>query len=202
MNGSFEEYLLSVPDYQTWYAVRPFQSIIGDWQIVDSPYAEDSGQSSVDLVWDDYWPAHSGRISVDLSGFDAGGIAQPLVGLVPGHRYRITFWVSRNFYTSYSAVSGLVSVGDKGQQLVTYSAPNSFSNMMWEMRSYQFTADSELDFLLFESAMISTGGLVVDDFSIVDLELPENSTSWLVGAGLISLALVGKRQHPRRSWPK
>jgi hypothetical protein len=199
LNGDFENYLLGDPNVVTWYAVYPGQPNIGDWTVESSSYADDPAESSVDIVLPAYWTAQSGNVSIDLSGFDAGGLSQNITGLEIGHKYKVSFWVARNIFTAYTAVEADVSVGSNPILTVSTGGGDETSGLLWSLRSYYFTATSTSELLRFTSRNVSTGGIVLDN--IIVEEIPEAGTWMLIGSGLVLIAWACRRQSARAQIP-
>ncbi|MCX6925360.1 MAG: choice-of-anchor C family protein [Verrucomicrobia bacterium] len=120
-----------------------------------------------------YWQTHSGYRCVDLSGdfSQAGGIQQAF-DTVPGHLYRVSFYLAGNPETQPTTKHlEIVATGNSSQNFEFDTTGRSPSNMGWTNQVYQFVASSSTTALSFLSHDASGGGSFVDDVTVNDLSI-------------------------------
>ena len=130
----------------------------------------------IDLVGSFFEASPLGGPSIDLHGGTNGGIYQTLNTEV-GQQYQIVFALSGHFTGDVRNVR--VSAGGESQDFAIAEPVGwSTSNMLWEHRSFTFTADSattDLDFLSLDPS--SNAGAVIADVQVI--EVPQSITTIL-----------------------
>ncbi|HVM58942.1 MAG TPA: choice-of-anchor C family protein [Candidatus Paceibacterota bacterium] len=141
-------------------------SDIADWTV-------DSG--SVDYVGS-YWLASDGANSIDLNGTTTGSVSQTFATSV-GTTYDVTFDLSGNpdsrpvgdpFYSpSVKDVQVSATGGSPADYTFDTSAMgNSLGNMMWQAKTYSFTATAANTTLTFASQIPGAFGPAIDNVSV------------------------------------
>lgn len=161
------------------------------------------GSGDIDYMDTDFWQAAAGQHSLDMSGTQAGTIAQTF-DTVAGASYTVTFSLAGNPDGGAPATKTL-RVAATGGPATDYSVTpsgNSTSNMGWANQTYSFTASGSSTTLSFTSLAASNSGPALDDVRVVAgvtgtpaLSAPTLST-WAM-LGLVAL-LVGIALRKRR----
>ena len=148
-----------------------------------------------------YWQAASGAYSIDLDGFEPGGVSQTF-DTVAGLPYIVNFELSGNpdmFTSGIDPVKHLLVSGPGGAtQTYTYNVTahgNTHANMMFVPEVFSFTAIGPTSTLRFQSANAadSADGPVID---AVRVFIPEPGAWLLSGAGLAALIAFRLRMSP------
>ncbi len=139
-----------------------------------------------------YWTAFEGSRSIDLAGDGEGRISQT-ISTVAGTPYRVSF-----------AMAGNPDGGDPIKQLVAWigsgegkvfsfnTAGKNKTDMEWVTKWFDFTASSEETTISFQSLMFdSPYGAALDNISVTAIPIP--AAAWLLGTGLIGLAIIRRR---------
>ncbi len=107
---------------------------------------------SVDHVDDGYWVAAEGTSSLDLNGYEAGGIAQTFA-VTPGASYSVTFDLARNpgCGEASSPKTLLVKASGQGNTFTFDTGSTSHATMQWTNHTWRFTATSASTVLEFHS---------------------------------------------------
>jgi choice-of-anchor C domain-containing protein len=194
VNGSFEiaKAGISLPPINT------FRTSIGDsirgWVVE---------WGNVDWVGAGYWNSSQGNYSVDMDGTTPGKISQSF-DTVPGGKYTVSFDLSGNPWGG--AVQPLqVSILDSGNaslfsgqynndnpySTISVSVPG-FTGMIWNSKSFEFTATSDLTKIAFQSLTPGYYGPAIDNINVEVVPIP--SGLLLLGSGLAAL-IAYKRKH-------
>lgn len=153
---------------------------------------------SIDYIHTGYWQAADGNHSLDLSGGDAGGIAQTF-DTVPGRTYRVSFQLAGNPSAGTKTVRVLATGGVTEDYTFDASASSRPNNMRWESHTYTFTATSAATTLSFTSLTAGAQGPALDDVSVTDItptptQVPTLSQWALFGlAGLLGMTALRRR---------
>lgn len=193
VNGSFETGTVNPGGGFATVAAGPSLTNIAGWTV---------GGHSVDLIGG-FWQAQDGLRSIDLAGSGIGSLSQALATVV-GQAYRVDFWVSRNPDGGITPRTGFVDVGG-ASTLITYSNGTSSrpNNMLWEARSYDFTATSSLTNLRFSADPATSAtffGLALDNVSITAVPEPASWALMIAGFGLVGSAMRRRRETVRVSF--
>ena len=158
---------------------------IGDW-IVRS--------GSVDLIGSRSEESPLGGASIDLDGNVARGEIYQALSTTEGTRYQVLFALSGNWSGGEDVKQLRVSVAGESRDFSITEPPGwSDSNMLWESRSFTFTADSASTELNFQSLSdaASSFGAVISDVRV--LEFPDAVTTILNNDSALSYdAATGK----------
>lgn len=136
-----------------------------------------------------YWQASEGSRSLDLSGGNAGGIQQTF-NTTDGETYRVTFDLAGNPGGNPTIKEMRVSGGGSSADFSFDITGNSFSNMGWVSKSWDFTATGTTTTLSFLNLVDTAFGPVLDNVSVIALSspsIPEPSSM----LGLLSLGVLG-----------
>ena len=156
----------------------------GDWTV---------RSGDVDLIGSSWEESPLGGRSVDLHGSTTGGIYQT-VSTEVGRQYQVVFALSGNFSGGHEAVQDFrVSAAGESQDFSITEPPNwSVSNMLWESRSFTFSATdttTDLDFLSLDAP--SSSGAVIADIQVI--EIPHSISAILESDSALSFdAATGK----------
>ncbi|MEM8913111.1 MAG: LamG-like jellyroll fold domain-containing protein, partial [Planctomycetota bacterium] len=138
---------LEAPD-PTNFATYSAGQTFGDWTV---------RHGDVDLIGTFFEESPLGGRSIDLNGGSASGIYQTLT-TEPGRQYQVVFSMSGNFNAGESTKDIRASAGGISQDFSVTQPPGwSTSNMLWQARSFTFTADSTTTDLDFQSLDIAGG---------------------------------------------
>jgi choice-of-anchor C domain-containing protein len=187
VNGGFESGTVNPGGGFATVAAGPSLTNITGWTV---------GGHSVDIIGG-YWQPQEGSRSIDLAGSGIGSLSQAIATIV-GQAYRVDFWVARNPDGGITPRTGFVDVGG-GSTAITYSNAGSSrpSNMLWEARSYDFTATNGTTNLRFSADPATSGsffGLALDNVSITAVPEPTSWALMIAGFGLVGSAM--RRRKP------
>jgi choice-of-anchor C domain-containing protein len=138
-----------------------------------------------------YWTASDGLRSLDLSGTQAGTIAQ-MIPTIAGTRYTVSFDISSNPDRS-SVKSMLVGFGSATPTAVTFTGPIQRA-LVWTPVALQFVATASTTSLSFKSTTPGAWGIALDNVEVTAGGVPEPATWALLIAGF---GLVGARLRRR-----
>ena len=148
-NGSFEDpggAGALVPDPGAGIST----TYITDWAVIGS---------DIDYIPPSTWTASDGVMSLDLHGFNPGGINQT-IATVPGETYKVTFDMAanpsgNNVKTLRVSQAGNVLLGGFSDALFTFdwqAVSATTTDMKWETKTWSFVANSTSTVLSFESS--------------------------------------------------
>jgi choice-of-anchor C domain-containing protein len=177
LNGSFEQGPASVGSFTTF---GTGSTAITGWTVTGG---------SVDVIGS-YWNHSDGRRSLDLSGNQAGTIAQ-MIPTIAGKRYTVSFDISSNPDRAF-AKSMLVGFGSATPVAVTFTGPIQ-RPLQWQSVSLRFVADAPTTRLSFRSTTNGAWGIALDNVSAV---IPEPATWTMLITGF---AFVGASLRSRRA---
>jgi choice-of-anchor C domain-containing protein len=159
-------------------------STFGPWNVTGN---------SIDLTGA-LWQAPNntpGTGTVDLDGNDPGGITQNLGTLAAG-KYQLTFDLSGNPQGAPTTKALDVSVGGVTQGFTyTLSAANSFSNMLYQTETLDFTLTKPTATTLSFTSLDSSPtfyGPVIGDVAIQAVPEPATYALMLIGMGVMGFA--------------
>lgn len=193
-NGSFENSSNAGGfSYLTLYAGNT--SITG-WTVID--YAGDNLPGSIDYI-QSYWQAADGRFSLDLNGFNAGGIQQTFA-TIPNQAYKVTFAMAGNPDAGPTLKTMIVDPFGLDLTFSFNTAGASHSQMHWQDYSFTFVASGALTTLQFVSQVVSGGttsypaafGPALDNVRVDPI--PEPSSLLLMGSGMIGAVIMIRRR--------
>lgn len=189
-NGSFENGAV-IPPAPNGFLLTPAGSPnITGWTV---------GGNSVDYIGS-FWQASAGVRSVDLAGTGPGTLSQMLTTVI-GQLYSVTFDISKN--PDAGQVPRLGTASAAGQSLaLSYSAPNTRANMMWQTVSFSFVALTQSTLLTFAADGPSSAngsglqafGLAIDNVSVVAAPEPATWALMILGFGIVGSALRRRRR--------
>jgi choice-of-anchor C domain-containing protein len=146
------------------------------------------------------WVAADGVRSLDLEGSAGtcivptncpGGIAQTF-STVAGQQYTVTFDLAGNLFNIPTIKTVQVSAAGQSQDFSFNVTGHSAGSMGWVLETWTFTAAGPTTTLEFDTAdNPATGfGPAIDNVSVdaVGSAVPEPSTLFLLGSGLVGLA--------------
>jgi choice-of-anchor C domain-containing protein len=138
-----------------------------------------------------YWNASDGIRSLDLSGNEAGTIAQ-MIPTVAGTRYTVSFDYSSNPDQGY-AKSMLVGFGSATPVSFTFSTPIQ-RPLVWLTGTATFVATGSSTQLSFQSSTPGPWGIALDNVA-VNGAVPE-PTTWamlIAGFGMVGVGMRRRR---------
>jgi len=157
---------------------------------------------SVDWI-NNYWQNSNGSNSLDLAGYYLQGmvLSNPFP-TTPNATYRVTFDMAGNPDQPYNKTLLAVYMNNPDSTLGLYpftfiQAGHTAGNMGWQTESFDFVAadtTAQLAFLDITVSPYGTGnawGAALDNVNVNPV--PEPSTFCLLGAGLASIGLFGRR---------
>ncbi len=134
-------------------------------------------QGDIDYVGDGRWEASEGTRSLDLNGFEAGGIKQTFT-TVAGASYLVSLDMAGNPEWDPPQKTMTVKASGQSTTFTFDTSGKSRSVMGWENHTWTFTAASESTTLEFESATSgSYGGPTLDNVSVQSSYLSRTVTS-------------------------
>jgi choice-of-anchor C domain-containing protein len=175
-NGGFETGPIPL-----FFGFTPLASGLPDWSIT----------GTIDYVGS-YWTPSEGNRSIDLAGNSAGRISQSF-STEAGVPYRVSFAMAGN-PDGGDPVKLLVSWVDNGTaQVFSFDTTgHSKQSMGWATKWFDFTASGSTTTLNFQSLMFgSPFGAALDNILVAAVPIP--ATAWLLGIGLVGLAIVRRR---------
>jgi choice-of-anchor C domain-containing protein len=172
INGSFEQGPASVGSFTTF---GTNSTAITGWTVTGG---------SVDVIGS-YWNHSDGSRSLDLSGNQAGTIAQ-MIPTIAGKRYTVSFDISSNPDRAFQK-SMLVGFGSATPVAVSFTGPVT-RPLQWQTVTLRFTANAPTTRLSFQSTTPAAWGIALDNVSAA---VPEPAT-WamlIAGFGFVGAAL-------------
>jgi choice-of-anchor C domain-containing protein len=193
-NGGFEDtHGIAVGEY---LALAPRSSVIDPWTVGGTDI------KAVDVVGS-LWEDAGGNNSLDLNGSQAGWVEQSL-NTIAKNMYSLTFDMSGNpgRHNEYTEVDKAVRVsvtganGESCTQDFVFTPDNSFSDMMWESKSWTFVAPDSLTTLRFESLCYNTNGCgpVIDNVDVTYSHAPVPGALLLGGLGTTLVGWIHGRR--------
>jgi choice-of-anchor C domain-containing protein len=163
-NGGFEHGTYSVSGgFQT---LGPAATNINNWVVGPS--------GDIQWIKGEYWNAHSGDKSIDLSGDVPGSIYQD-IETVANKWYFVTFWMAGNTDGGPAVKVAEVSVPGKSQQYqFDITGKSRPSNMGWVQKDFTFQATSSETRLKFIGISEGPFGVAIDDVTVTQIEYPGN----------------------------
>jgi choice-of-anchor C domain-containing protein len=151
---------------------------INDWTVTNG---------SVDYV-NAYWQNSNGSFSLDLSGSQAGSIAQTFV-TQPGNQYSVSFDLAGNVQDGPTVKTLRLSAGGSSQDFTFDVTGKTFANMGWLSKTFGFVASSNSTTLSFASLDNTTTGPALDNVVVTAVPwetdaLPVVGSTVLFGFGL------------------
>jgi choice-of-anchor C domain-containing protein len=181
VNGGFESGTVNPGGSFATVGAGPSLTNITGWMV---------GGNSVDVIGG-YWQPQEGSRSIDLAGSGIGSLSQGLATAI-GQTYRVDFWVARNSDGGITPRTGFVDVGGAGTLITYNNGSSSRPNMLWEQRSYNFTATGAFTNLRFSSDPATSDsffGLALDNVSITAVPEPASWALMIAGFGLVGSAM-------------
>ncbi len=155
-DGSFEAPLAPAGSFTTLGTGQT----IGPWTVT---------RGSVDLVGAGFWAAADGDQSVDLSGVQAGTVAQTFA-TKPGTRYLVSYALAGNPAGLPTVKTGLVRVnGNDVQDFSFDTTGKTMTDMGYATQTFEFVAGFPQTTLSFLSTTPSAYGPVLDAVSVTPL---------------------------------
>jgi choice-of-anchor C domain-containing protein len=174
-NGSFES---GANPGSTFSTLAAGSTAIDYWTITSG---------SIDYI-SGYWQAADGSRSLDMSGNGAGSISQDFT-IVKDQMYKVTFYMSGNpdggdiTKTLSVSATGVKGIGSQSFDYVTGS--NSLTDMMWQEKTWYFTAAiSGLTTLTFSSQEFNAWGPALDDVTVSLVPVPATILLGFLGLGI------------------
>ena len=164
-NGSFESGDVSLHPFPSVLTLGIGSNVINNWDIV-------SGQ--VDYLPNTYWQVSDGLRNVDLNGNVPGSLSQT-IGTIPGKRYQVTFDIAGNPGFPVGNLAGIKSLrltaAGNSKTFSANSIGNSFGDLHWSVRSWEFIATESLTTILFESLSNDSPafGPLLDDIQVREI---------------------------------
>ncbi len=111
-----------------------------------------------------------GGLAIDLDGSSPGAISQT-ISTTQGRQYQVLFALSGNYAGSDKYQQLRVSVAGQSQDFTHQSTPDWLSsNLLWDQRSFEFTADGSTEDLQFTSLSSSGGtGALISEVRVVEV---------------------------------
>ncbi|WP_404307435.1 LamG-like jellyroll fold domain-containing protein [Neorhodopirellula lusitana] len=124
---------------------------------------------NIEVIGSYYESSPTGGRSVDLNGSTSTGAIYQTLDTTAGQQYQVTFELSGGFLVGDAVKDIRVSAGGQSQDF-SIAEPNGWSgsNMLWESRSFTFTAGSssvDLDFTSLDPA--NNEGAVIADIRVI-----------------------------------
>ena len=139
----------------------------GAWEVTN-------GDVGVEAGWTGRSPL--GGLPIDMNGNVAGTISQDLT-TEAGRQYQVVFSLTGNWNGSPDLKELRVSAaGESNDFQITEPSNWSSSNLLWEQRSFTFTAEDATTALSFESLVSGVGaGAVIGDVQVVEIPQAVNT---------------------------
>ena len=180
-NGSFEN--SSLGSGFGFQELSNGSTAINDWTVTNG---------SVDYV-NAYWQNSNGSFSLDLSGWQAGSIAQTFV-TQPGNQYSVSFDLAGfdlagNVQDGPTVKTLRLSAGGSSQDFNFDVTGKTLANMGWLSQTFGFVADSNSTTLSFASLNNTATGPALDNVVVTAVPwetdaLPVVGSTVLFGFGL------------------
>jgi choice-of-anchor C domain-containing protein len=157
-NGGFENGTFAVPG--GFKTLESGATDISNWVV---------GTGDIQWIKSEYWAAHTGDKSIDLSGDEPGSIYQDLE-TTPGAWYFVTFWIAGN--TDSGPVQKVAEVSVPGRsQLYTFDITGKSrpGNMGWTQEEFIFRASTTETRLTFTGVSGGAFGAAIDDVVVVQV---------------------------------
>ena len=143
---------------------------------------------TVDWIHTDFFGpgvGYDGDFFLDLNGANLGTISSVITGLDSGQDYQLSFAMSGN-PTGPSLKTLDLTIGgvSQGYSFDYISEGVSGTNLQWQEMTFDFTASSPTEMLIFESTTASSSfyGPLVDGIAVTAVPLP--MAAWLFGSAL------------------
>jgi choice-of-anchor C domain-containing protein len=137
-NGSFEN--SSLGSGFGFVSVPTNSTAINNWTVTSG---------SVDYI-NTYWHNSNGNFSLDLSGSQAGSIAQTFV-TKPGNQYSVSFDFAGNPFGNPTVKTLRLSAGESSQDFTFDVTGKTSANMGWLSKTFSFVASGNNTTLSFAS---------------------------------------------------
>lgn len=173
-NGGFE-LGPSIPMANPVHAVPPGSTALTGWTVAGG---------AVSIVTDNYWSPHTGHRSLALSSAGPGAIELSFAS-TPGRRYRLTFQLSGEPFSSPTIKHLRVTLGTTVQDFTYDVTPAWHWDMHWKRQEMEVQAFATSTFLRFASLDASQWGPAID--SVTVSEVP---TTDAAAMGTLSLAAI------------
>ena len=155
--AGFGKNLLLNPGFEQGTAGHAAISGIQHWEVV---------RENVDVVGT-YWQQINGKKSIDLAGTPGSGAIQQTFSTIPGRRYEVNFFIAGNPSCDNPNKQMHYNAAGQSKGIGTNTKGKSFRNMGWKKIIWNFTANSSLTTLKFESVGPNrTCGMALDNVSV------------------------------------
>lgn len=178
-NGSFEN--SSLGSSATLYAGS---TAINDWTVTGG---------SIDYLNQSFWQPSDGGFSLDVSGDNAGGIAQTFV-TTPGNQYLVSFDLAGNPDPSPTVKTLRLAAGGSSQDFTFDVTGKTRVNMGWSPQTFSFVASSNSTTLSFASLTNSTAGPALDNVVVTAVPWETDALSVVGSTILFGLGLWRKNK--------
>jgi choice-of-anchor C domain-containing protein len=158
INGSFES-----PGVSISTLVTAGSTFLTGWAVT---------QGSIEILPSQNWQASDGQFSLDLSGLEAGTIAQTL-DTIAGRSYLVTFDLGGNpDHPELGTIKQLQVSTASHSQIYTYDTLNSppLPAMIWARHAFQFVATGASTTLEFRSLINTAFGPTLDNVSVTEFD--------------------------------
>jgi choice-of-anchor C domain-containing protein len=132
--------------------------------------------ANVDYIPTSTWQAAHGSFSLDLNGFNTGGVKQTFA-TVPGQTYTLGFELSQNNLGTSSTVR--VAAGSTVKDYVFNLDTTAPNDMKWQGQTFTFTATGNSTDLSFTSLNAGANGPALDN--VVSVATKENTSTVIRG---------------------
>jgi len=158
-NGSFEN--SSLGSGFGFVSVPTNSTAINNWTVTSR---------SVDYI-NTLWQNSNGNFSLDLSGSQAGSIAQTFV-TQPGNQYSVSFDLAGNLECSPTTKTLRLSAGGSSQDFTFDVTGKTVANMGWLSKTFSFVASGNSTTLSFASLDNTACGPVLDNVVVTATAVP------------------------------